>query len=326
MALKHLDFHITNNCNMNCIHCLYDSGVKKINELEYVDIKNVIDEFFVLSEGIGTINLFGGEIFTRKDIFQIIDLIKNNGLNFGITTNGNFNKNTFEKIIEIKPNRLSIDLDGGTRETHDWLRNKVGHFDKSIDMIKQFINANIPVSITTVLNKKNSKEISTVLNICKSLKVSAISFYMMTPLGRAKKLTDYILSGEEWLANKKCVLEWIENNEPKFQIIWEKSYINKNKLSSAKILCKNFFSEAINLKCNGDVYFCGLLTSVDASKIGNVKEQSLSNIIKEAYNKTTNMEGCFAVISNKKENNSGDIIAGCPYDWEQLNRFIGGKI
>ena len=49
MVLREIDFHITNRCNMNCIHCLYDSGKKTIEEMGLDDIKRVIKDFSIIS-------------------------------------------------------------------------------------------------------------------------------------------------------------------------------------------------------------------------------------------------------------------------------------
>lgn len=316
ITLKELDFHITNRCNMNCIHCLYDSGKRIIEEMELEQIENVISDFAELSEGKGSINLFGGEIFVRKDVFQILDFVKSKGLKLGIITNGNFGTNIFNKIVEYKPDRLTIDLDGASSDTHDWLRNKPGSFIKSVHTIKQFIDKKIPVSITTVLNKKNYKEIEKMLDLCKELNISSISFFIMTPLGRGSQLKEYVLNGIEWIETRKKVLEWVKSNSPKFSIIWENAYKEKREINSRKILCNAFTGEVLNIKCNGDVYFCGLLTATNNSMLGNVKKGGLKEIINNISNNTTNMNGCFALTTDNKDDY---VIKGCPYDIQQLN-------
>ena len=72
--IKTLNLHLTNRCNMRCRHCLYSAGEKKIEEMNYEEIKKLINEFAELSKKRGTLNLFGGEVFLRKDIFKIINL------------------------------------------------------------------------------------------------------------------------------------------------------------------------------------------------------------------------------------------------------------
>lgn len=325
IVLREIDFHITNKCNMNCIHCLYDSGKKSMDEMELDDIKRVIKEFSIVSNRSGSINLFGGEIFVRKDIFNIIETVKEEGLKLGIITNGYFNETIFKKIVECKPERLTIDLDGASVDTHDWLRNKKGSFEKSIDTIRKFIENKINVSVTTVLNKRNVAEIENMLKLCEDLGIYSISFFMMTPLGRGENLKEYVLNGNEWIETKNKVQNWVERNKPKFSIIWENAFIEEDKSDSQKILCNNFCGDVLNIKCNGDVYFCGLLTSQDKGKIGNVRYESLGDIIKKANTKVLNMKGCFALQLDESKNKkvvSCNAIAGCPYNIEQLNKYM----
>lgn len=300
IILKEIDFHITNKCNMNCLHCLYDSGKELMEELSLFEIEKIIKEYSKISEGKGNINLFGGEIFLRKDIFNIFEILKNERLKFGIITNGRFNENILKKIIEYNPNRLTFDLDGGTSKTHDWLRNREGSFDETIAMINKFTQNKINVSITTVLNKKNINEIDILLDLCKKLKLSSISFFLMTPLGRGEKLHDYVLNGEEWLNAKKKITNWIKNNNPKFTIIWENAFIEKNEIKYLKPLCNNFKNDVLNIKCNGDVFFCGLLASKNLSKIGNIKNESLKEIIHKAKEKKVCMNECFILKKRTK--------------------------
>ena len=322
MVLREIDFHITNRCNMNCIHCLYDYGKKTIEEMGLDDIKRVIKDFSIISNRRGSLNLFGGEIFVRRDVFSIIETLKEEGLRLGIITNGSFGETIFNKIAECKPARLTIDLDGASKDTHDWLRNKDGSFKKSINTIRRFIKNKVKIAVTTALNKKNVEEIEKILELCNILGIYSISFFMMTPLGRGENLKEYVLNGNEWIKTKKRVQNWVANNKPRFSITWENAFLEKDQLSLQKMLCNNFYGDVLNIKCNGDVYFCGLLASQDKGKIGNVRHESLREIIMKANTETLNMKSCFALKFNGSENKevlTHNVIAGCPYNIEQLN-------
>ena len=98
--LKTLNLHFTNRCNMRCRHCLYSAGERKIKEMNFQGIKKLIKEFADISDKQGVFNMFGGEIFLRKDIFDIIDYAILLGLAIGITTNANLSIETIKKIIK----------------------------------------------------------------------------------------------------------------------------------------------------------------------------------------------------------------------------------
>jgi len=325
-----LNIHITNECNMRCLHCLYSSGVIKRPEIDTPSIKKLIFDFSNYCPE-GTINIFGGEALIKDNIFDIFRYIKECGLSLGLTTNGKCVSRYFDQILDVGFSRISIDLDGGSSKTHDWLRNEVGHFDQSINLIKKLLSNNIDVSITTVLNTVNYSEIETVLDIGYGLGVSSHAFYMMTPLGRATTLEDYVLSGKDWLAAKEKIISWCNYRHPSYPIIWENAYRDASLGSDYYSLCSAHNITSLDISCEGDVYFCGLLTSVKKHSIGNIGINDFRQILEKINDSAINKIGCSALalsINSYKDGmlydtrrRDGNIIPTCPYDWEILNNL-----
>lgn len=312
---------------MLCRHCLYSAGEKNIKEMTYDEIEDLINEFADLSKEEGTLNLFGGEIFLRKDVFDIIDLALSRKLKIGITTNVNLPLKIIKKISAKDINRLTIDIDG-LKNTHDWLRNKKGHFQQSLKAIKYFIKAKKFVSSNIILYKNNINEIEKILKLCSKLKIKSVSFYIFTPLGRGKNIKDLVIGPVEWKMARTRIKDWIKKNNPKFSVIWERSYEYKDKLNDLRpSLCKGEPYDAIDIRCDGNVYYCGLLFSTEIGCLGNVKKNKLENILKNRKSKSIKMKfGCPAIAWNNGYRNnlkdprdsSNDIIPICPYDWELL--------
>jgi MoaA/NifB/PqqE/SkfB family radical SAM enzyme len=64
-----------------------------------------------------------GEPFLNKNIFQMIEIAKNEGAMVGLTTNGMFlNQEAIEKLIDLKLDILGISLAGTKAETHNRFR------------------------------------------------------------------------------------------------------------------------------------------------------------------------------------------------------------
>lgn len=339
MILKTLNFHITNRCNMLCKHCLYSSGEKNIKEMSFNEIKQLINDFAIISNYQGTINLYGGEPLLRSDIFEIIDFAKSNKLNVGMTTNINVSDAILIRLSKSDISRITIDLDGGSSFTHDWLRNKIGHFEKSINAIKLFISSKKYTSVNSVMNKKNIHETESILDMCKKLNVNSINFYLFTPIGRGISIKDVMLGPEEWLLVRNRVINWIKRNKPKFGIIWECAY--ENILSQDNLhasLCERYSSEVVDVRCDGNVYFCGLLLAIDRISLGSIKEKKLGIILNNREKLRIKKKfGCVALALQENSNldnlidprkSTNTIIPGCPYNWEMLcgdNRIIKDK-
>jgi MoaA/NifB/PqqE/SkfB family radical SAM enzyme len=248
--------------------------------MSFREIKKIIKEFAKISNKQGTLNMFGGEVFLRKDIFDIIDYAISLGLTIGITTNANLSKKTIKKIVKREIGRLSIDINGANPNSHDWLRNKKGHFRQSIEIIKTFVNAGKFTASNIILHRNNIQEIEEILTLCQQIGINSISCYLFTPLGRGKSIKNLLLGPIEWKKTQDRVKKWIINNSPKFGIIWERAYEYLDRINSLPPSpCRNKLTEAIDIRCDGNVYYCGLLSAVDFSCLGNVRKETLMSIL-----------------------------------------------
>lgn len=325
MNLETLNLHLTNRCNMRCRHCLYAAGEQKIKEMSFQEIKKLIKEFAEISNKQGTLNIFGGEIFLQKDVFNIIDYTISLGLAIGITTNANLSRETINKIIKREIGRLSIDINGANPNSHDWLRNKKGHFRQSIETIKTFVNFGKFTTSNIILHRNNIQEIEEILTLCQQIGVNSTSCYLFTPLGRGKNIKNLVLGPAEWKEAQDRVRKWINNNSPKFGIVWERAYEYLDRIKSlSPSPCRSKLTEVIDIRCDGNVYYCGLLSAVDFGCLGNVKKEALMTILNKK-NAIKIKSGCVALSYNHNPErlidprpSTNKIIPVCPYDWELL--------
>ncbi len=182
MALKALNLHITNRCNIRCAHCLYESGDAALDEMSSGEIRRLVQEFAQLAPG-GTINFFGGEPLLRTDIFELAETASILGLRCGVTTNIVVPERRLDELINSRFDRITVDIHGGTRSTHDWVRNSAGHFDKSLDAIRRLVGAGKQTSSNCALNRRSANEIEDVLELASSLGI--YSLYPSTSCRRA---------------------------------------------------------------------------------------------------------------------------------------------
>lgn len=312
MSICNLDFHITNKCNLRCKHCLYSSGDLEIDEMSFSEITSVIDDFVSITKK-RNINFFGGEPLLRKDIFKILDYCSMKEVNTMIITNLHVNRDIIDKIILCKNVTIKVDLDGSSKDSHDWLRNKEGHLEKTIEYIKVLRSAGVKVSITTVLHKNNIHEIDEILNLYKELDINSAMFFYFSPIGRgySKEMIEIQLDKDTWCMTKAHIKNWIEVNKPSFNIIWEETYLPNNDRPD-KICDK--MHESLNIMSNGYVYYCGLLASQDMTALGNVKLDKLSTIIersKEVNNKK--YKSCPVLLKVKEQMKSHENESNMPY-------------
>jgi len=123
LILKTLDVEVTSACNLRCLYCYNDSGLKTLKELSTQEFKNVFYEARQL--GVDTLTISGGEPFIRKDLSCIVNSAKDLGIqNIQILTNGTLIKSSDIKWIRDQRITLQISLDGSTASINDVVRGK----------------------------------------------------------------------------------------------------------------------------------------------------------------------------------------------------------
>lgn len=145
---KILSIKITNKCNLNCPYCYENAGIELENEINFEDIKSMID----IIKPVNSIDLSGGECFTRYDlVVQAKDYAFTKINRFRIATNGTIpiNINDFYPVPKGKSLSFSVSIDG-FEEDHDKIRGK-GTFQKTLNFCRELIYYNFPVIISSVV-------------------------------------------------------------------------------------------------------------------------------------------------------------------------------
>src|SRR5699024_10246901 len=104
--VKMVFWSVTGRCNYRCRHCYIDGPDGKLGEMSTEQAMDLIDQ--MAGCGVLRVDLTGGELFVRKDLWQLIDRILSYKMTIGqIYTNGWL---VNEELIEqfelrgIKPN------------------------------------------------------------------------------------------------------------------------------------------------------------------------------------------------------------------------------
>jgi len=129
-------FCLTLRCNLKCKMCgIWKSP--KTSELTLEEWKNVIVK---LKSWLGPfrVQLAGGEIFIRDDIFDLVAFASANNVLTGIVSNGTMLEGEqAEKLIDSGLGYFDVSLDGVKPETHDYIRGCKGVHEKAISVIRR---------------------------------------------------------------------------------------------------------------------------------------------------------------------------------------------
>ncbi len=196
-------WELTNACNLACIHCRA-SAIKDPapDELSTAEAKHFVDE---LIEYKPIIILTGGEPLLRKDVYDIAQYASGHGLRVVLATNGTLlTPDIARHLKEVGIQRVSISIDGSTKETHDIFRGEPGAFDGAIRGIEMLKNESISFQINTTITKRNLTQIPNIYDLALELGASALHIFLLVPTGRGEEIESEEIPPQEY----ERVLNW----------------------------------------------------------------------------------------------------------------------
>jgi radical SAM protein with 4Fe4S-binding SPASM domain len=178
-------WNFTNRCNLNCLHCHQDSSPESsYPELTTSQAFKVVDN--MSDAGVAILTFSGGEPLLRKDIYDVIKRADDCGMLCTVASNGTMmTPEVAKRLAEVGIKRVEIGLDGARSETHDFLRNKSGSFEATVQGIRNCADVGFDELATTMtLYSENLNELEETMDLAE--KLGATRFYLnrLIPAGR----------------------------------------------------------------------------------------------------------------------------------------------
>lgn len=193
----HFSISLTNNCNLNCIHCLRLKDSR--GELSTAEVKNIINQ--LAKEGCLYLTLTGAEPFVRKDFFEIARFARQKKFALRVLSNGTFiNRTTTARLKELNC-ELRITIYGATAKTHDSITNVDGSFDKTMNGFELLGKSKVPFDIAVVVVKNNFLEIGRIQKELKKKKWQFRNDFVIYPGLDGSDRTLKLRITDEQLAN-----------------------------------------------------------------------------------------------------------------------------
>jgi len=167
--------NITSRCNSRCRYC----------EAYTLDATRELDRerLFALFEearqaGIPHIYLSGGEPFFRRDVWELIAGILNQGLRFSVVSNGLLVEHFLPAQLDLlkKAQWIDISLESNRPETHDFLRGGKGFLKRTTEGIRILKKNGLTVNINTTVCRQNYAELPGVVAFAREHGVDYINF------------------------------------------------------------------------------------------------------------------------------------------------------
>ncbi|MBC8199420.1 MAG: heme b synthase [Desulfobacterales bacterium] len=210
-SLRLVAWETTRNCNLSCKHCRASATKGPYTgELDTQASIRLLDQIATLGKPI--VILTGGEPLLRPDIFELASYGTNKGLRMVMAPNGTLiTKSNAKLMADSGIKRVSISIDGATKESHDSFRGVSGAFEGALNGIELIKEAGVEFQINTTITKTNLDQIPRIQELAVKLGAVAHHIFLLVPTGRGKYIVDQEISAKEY----ERTLNWFYDQREK---------------------------------------------------------------------------------------------------------------
>ena len=187
---------LTYRCNEKCVHCYLDHDDH--GEMTTAEIKHLLEE--MAEAGVFILTLSGGEIFMRKDFFEILEHAR--ALTFCIKLKTNavlIREAQAARIRELGVESIQVSIYSHRPEVHDAITKVPGSLRRSIDAIRFLKSQGLKVVIANVLMTENMHDCHGVHALGEELGVECSLDPTVTPMMDGERSTLRLNAGESVL-------------------------------------------------------------------------------------------------------------------------------
>jgi radical SAM protein with 4Fe4S-binding SPASM domain len=149
----HVD--LTYRCNEQCVHCYLDHDDH--GEMTTAEIKHLLEE--MAEAGVFILTLSGGEIFLRKDIFEILEHARSLTFCIKLKTNAVLIREAqAARLCDLGVASIQVSIYSHLPEVHDAITKVRGSLGRSLDAIRFLKSQGLRVIMANVLMTQNAQD------------------------------------------------------------------------------------------------------------------------------------------------------------------------
>jgi len=170
---------LTYRCNEKCIHCYLDH--EDHGELTTAEVKDLLDQ--LAEAGVFFLILSGGEIFLRRDLFELVEHARRLLFSVKLKTNAvMIRKAKAARIAALGVDSVQISVYSHKADVHDAITKLPGSFRRTIEGARLLKAAGVRVSFANVLMRHNAGDYPQVQALAETLGVEYSVDATITPM------------------------------------------------------------------------------------------------------------------------------------------------
>ena len=322
-------FFLTNQCNLNCIHCYYPSNYIKESE-DKKKILKILD--LILQLGTKEIRLTGGEPLICKQFTEVIKLIGKTNCKIDITTNGTLlSEKVLYPILNFRNSikTIWISVYGADEKDYEFITRCKGSYKLFRKGLNNLVKYGIQVGINASVGFGDFKKWFYTLSLLAAEGVSRFKILWTAPNGRAIVHWPYVSCNPNTWVKIYPIFEKLSDRYSNVEWRVEKSFLTKDEKNAfstdyfESMQCLLKHRSLLSIDQNGYLYPCCLLVGLDKYIIGNINDE----IVKKNFEKlqvqpifSLLKKRCFHYknLESKIDLNKSNLIPICPLHLEKV--------
>ena len=223
--LLDLRISVTDRCNMRCRYCMprehFDKNhvyLPKSDILSFEEIVRVVES--LLPAGLRKVRLTGGEPLIRKDLYKLIEQLRelSPDLDIALTTNAQLLSKSILDLKKAGLSRVTVSLDAMDVDVYQAMGDTTSTPDEIIQSIDKTLALGIPVKVNTVIQKGvNEHQVIPLISQMGSRNIP-IRFIEYMDVGATNSWNlDHVMTGKEMrhlIENEFGLIQPIEPDHP----------------------------------------------------------------------------------------------------------------
>lgn len=273
--LHTLHFNVTNTCNLSCSFCYISAVKEKTIDVPLERVKLLAEEAKYV--GCKKVIVSGGELFARKDWFDICDAFDKQNIEVSLVTNGTLIDNDrIEKLKSLHRLSMLISIDGA-HQNHDIIRGMKGAYDKTVSALERCVKGGLKVQVNATVIKTNKEDVMH-LAILSSEHNVPVRLSLLNPYnGRGSNLAPEALDVVEILELRSFCHELRKRGSKVFLNVPPLLLHPEDVIPIRSPAC-GWTESYCGITHDGNVTICGVAGADESLHQGNIMERSFADI------------------------------------------------
>jgi GTP 3',8-cyclase len=158
--INYLRISVTDRCNLRCIYCMPEDGIKMLQHSEVLTFEEIVDVTRVaVRMGVDKVRITGGEPLVRKGIVELVSMLSAipGIVDLSMTTNGTLLQRFAGDLRAAGLHRINVSLDTLNEGRYQMLT-RGGSLTDALNGIKAAVEAGLtPVKINCVVQQSSEE-------------------------------------------------------------------------------------------------------------------------------------------------------------------------